>query len=367
MFTSSPRFATLAQQVARMLEEDIRRGVWRETLPGERQLAATLQVSRRTIRAATVILSEKKLIHTVHGAETRVLKPQSGRSDRGAMRAVGLLLPDQLEHLQPFATVFVDSLRMHFYNNEFRLDTHVGHRYFSGRPAAALTRLVTRSPCDGWILAFSNRASQVWFHAQGIPTIVIGTAHDGIALPFVDIDMLATSRHAAGVLLRKGHRHIALIIEESERPGDAKTQQGFFEGLRDFGEASAIGHVFRHGGNVVRLQRLVERILQMPDRPTALFIANPYHYLAVAGILAEKGLRVPRDISLLCRDDDYCLRFLPTAPSRYVYSATMRAKEIFSTLMWATQHQARPAEEVKRVLILPEYFEGGSIAALDRK
>lgn len=365
MFTSSPRFATLAQQVARNLEEDIRRGVLRQTLPGERQLAASLQVSRRTVRAATEILRRSKLIRTAHGAETRILDTPRKRNS-GAMRSVGLLLPDPLEQLQPFATVFVDALRTLFYNNGFRLDTHIGHRFFSRRPSAALKRLAARFPCEGWILAFSNRASQSWFYTQGIPTVVIGTAHEGIALPFVDIDMLATARHAANVLLRKGHRQIALVIEESERPGDLKTQQGFLAGIRQFG-AGATGQVFTHGGNVLSLQRLVERMLKLPERPTALFVANPYHYLAVAGILAEKGLRVPRDLSLLCRDDDYCLRYLPIAPSRYVYSASMRAKEIFSTLMWATQHQARRAEEVKRGLILPEYFEGGSIATLERE
>jgi DNA-binding LacI/PurR family transcriptional regulator len=283
------------------------------------------------------------------------------------MRSIGLLLPEPLEQLQPFATVFVNALRTLFYNNGFRLDTHIGHRYFSGRPSVALKRLVARFPCEGWILAFSNRASQAWFDARRIPAVVIGTAYEGISLPFVDIDMLATARHAAGVLLRKGHRRMALIIEESARPGDIKTQQGFLEGLGRSGGAAASGQIFKHGGTVPGLQRLVERILQMPERPTALFIANPYHYLAVAGILAEKGLHVPRDMSLLCRDDDYCLRYLPTAPSRYVYSATLRAKEIFSTLMWARQHRVRGSEPVKTVLILPEFFAGGSIATLNRE
>lgn len=367
MFTRSPRFLTLAQQVARILEEDIRRGVRRDTLPGERSLAESLQVSRRTIRAATELLRKKKLVVTTHGAETRILETRPRDSDANALRSIGLLLPEPLEKQQPFATVFINSLRTLFYTNGFRLDTHFGHRYFSGRPSAALKRLVARFSCDGWLLAFSNRASQSWFLAQEIPTVVIGTAHEGIALPFVDVDMLATARHAASLMLRRGHRNIALIIPRSEWPGDQKTEQGFFEGIRQAPDSKAAGQVFKHDGTVPSIRGIVERLLQMTNRPTALFVVNPYHYVTVAAILAGKRLHVPDDVSLLCRDDDYCLRYLPIAPSRYVYSATARAKEIFSTLMSTIQHGREPQEPVKSVLIIPEFFEGASIAGICRE
>ena len=80
MFTSSSRYSTLTQQVARDIEEEIRKGVLRESLPGERQLAETRQVSRRTIRAATEILREKKLIRKLHGLPTRILDAPAVRS-----------------------------------------------------------------------------------------------------------------------------------------------------------------------------------------------------------------------------------------------------------------------------------------------
>ena len=92
MFTSSPRFLTLAQQVARVLEEDIRRGALRGILPSERQLVEKLQVSRRTIRAATEMLARKKLIRTAQGVETIILPLSGSRSDRGARHTIGMLL-----------------------------------------------------------------------------------------------------------------------------------------------------------------------------------------------------------------------------------------------------------------------------------
>src|SRR5829696_8588860 len=114
MFTTSSRYATLTQQVARNLEEEIARGIWRASLPGERQLAETMQVSRRTIRAATEILRRKKLIHKEHGVPTRVITAPASPAKPTAMRMVGLLLPKPLEELKPFTNA-IDILRSIFY------------------------------------------------------------------------------------------------------------------------------------------------------------------------------------------------------------------------------------------------------------
>jgi DNA-binding LacI/PurR family transcriptional regulator len=360
MFTSSSRYATLTQQVVRQLEEDIRHGILRESLPAERELAARMEVSRRTIRAAVQILRDRHLIRTAHGAPTRILGAPVAPVRRVELRAIGLLLPKPLEMLKPFTAV-VDILRGLFHQNGRRLDVHFGARYLSPRPAAALRRLVAQSSCDGWILASATHACQSWFQSQGLVAVVAGTAHAGVALPAVDVDMLATSRHAANVLMRRGHRRLALLLERADWAGFRLTEHGFLEGVRQFGD-NAVGLVCRHNGDVADLQRVISRLLRPPAPPTALFIVNPFHYLAVAAILAEQGLKVPRDISLLCRDDDACLRFLPVAPSRYSCSAQAQAKQLFATLM--TDIQSRPKRPSPRpLLLMPEYIAGASVGA----
>lgn len=360
MFTSSSRYSTLTQQVVRRLEEDIRHGILRESLPGERVLAVRMEVSRRTIRAAVRILRSRRLIRTAQGAPTRILGTPAPPPRRVEMRAIGLLLPKPLEMLKPFTGV-VDILRGLFHQNGLRLDVFYGARYLSPRPAAALRQLVAQSPCDGWILASANHACQSWFQAQGLVTVVAGSSHDGVALPSVDVDMLATSRHAATVLLRRGHRRLALLLERADWAGFRLTEQGFIEGVRQFGN-NATGLVCRHDGHVADLQRVLSRLLRSPAPPTALFIVNPFHYLAVAAILADRGLKVPQDISLLCRDDDACLRYLPVVPSRYSSSALAQAKQLFATLTTAMQSRSeRPPS--KSLLLIPEFIAGASIGS----
>lgn len=361
MFTASPKYATLSRQVAHALADRIRGGDFSGGLPGERWLAASLQVSRETVRAALALLREEGLLETIPGQETRVLEMPSPRAEARALRSIGLVLPDPVDQLEPYTTVFFDFLRALLYENSHRLETHVGHRFFSKRPGAALAKLTARFPCDAWILAFSNRACQAWFHARGLPTVIVGTAHEGLALSCVDVDMRATARHAAHFLIAKGHRRLALIINEKNRAGDLLTEQGFLEGTRSPAAAGAAAQVFRHAGTMDSLRRMVDRILGLASRPTALFIANPYHYMAVAGLLSDRGLRVPRDLSLLCRDDDFCLRYLPVDPGRYLCSPEKRARAIFATVMWSMRPGANRGAP-RHVLLLPELVEGASVA-----
>lgn len=130
--------------------------------------------------------------------------------------------------------------------------------------------------------------------------------------------------------------------------------------MRAAAERGASGLVLRHDATMNGLRRLTDRMLALAQRPTALFIANPYHYLGVAGLLAERGVKMPRDISLLCRDDDYCLRYVPVEPGRYLCPPEKRARAIFATVMRVLRAQ-RAGDVPKSTLLEPELFAGASV------
>jgi LacI family transcriptional regulator len=361
MFTSSPHYATLGKQVAATLAERIGRGDFGDSLPGERWLADSLQVSRRTVRAALGLLRREKIIETLPGQETRVLRRPLGASGPRHMRAIGLLLPAPVDQLEPYSTASFDLLRGLLVESGYRLETHAGPKFFSRRPGAALAKLTARFHCDAWILTFSNRACQAWFHSRRLPVVILGTAHEGLDLPYVDVDMHGIARHAANFLLGRGHRRLCLVLPEKNRAGDRRTEAGFLEAARSWVGADVATFVFRHDGTMTTLRRMTDRILKLADPPTALFIANPYHYIAVAGLLAERGLKVPRDISLLCREDDYCLRYLPVEPSRYRHRPERRARAMFAAVMHALAAKSN-RRTTRQVLLLPEFVAGASVA-----
>ena len=77
-------------------------------------------------------------------------------------------------------------------------------------------------------------------------------------------------------------------------------------------------------------------------------------------ILAELGLRVPHDVSLLCRDEDRFLSYLEPEPARYGEHAPLFARKLARITL--TLMRARPAKP-PRVLLIPRLRRGASIGS----
>ena len=356
---SIPRFASLAAQVAESLRQEIERGTWTEWLPGERALTDTLQVSRKTLRKSLAQLRREGRIEAVRGRGHRLV---TGARPAGKARRepgiVTLLTPEPLERMRPYTSLWVSRLKTLLIEKGVRLRTLDGHKYFSKHPARALEKLVAQTSAGGWLLANSTESTQAWFSNQQIPCMLAGSCHPGIDLPHADLDHYALCRHAAGVLLAAGHRRLALLNERSGRAGDAESEAGFIAGVRESPHTDAIAHVIHHEHSPASLTRALDRLLALPNPPTALLASNGASYLTVISALAQHGLRVPQDGSVVSRDDEPFLGFLVPPPARYSASPRLFAKKLLKPLL-----QLLGGETVlpRSTRILPHYTRGASL------
>ena len=92
-------------------------------------------------------------------------------------------------------------------------------------------------------------------------------------------------------------------------------------------------------------------------------MSNSYAYLSAASLLAQRGLRVPRDISLISRDDDPFLASLAPAPARYIVDPRAFAKKMLGLLL---QLLNRGPVRRSPAALLPKFAAGGSTAAPPR-
>lgn len=358
---STRRFVSLGAQVADVLRQEIERGTWGEWLPGERSLTETLQVSRKTLRKALDQLHREGRIEAVQGRGHRVLvrSEKTGKAKRDS-GIVTLLTPEPLERMRPYTSLWVSRLKTLLIEKGVRLRTLDGHKYFSRNPARALEKLVAQTTSDCWLLANSTESAQGWFSTQKIPCMLAGSCHPGIDLPHVDLDHYALCRHAAGVLLAAGHRRLGLLNERSGRAGDAESEAGFITGVRESPHADAVTHVIHHEHSSASLMRALDRLLALPHPPTALLASNGASYLTVISALAQHGLRVPQDVSVISRDDEPFLSFLVPTPARYTANAAAFAKKLLKPLL-----QLLGGETVlpRSTRILPQYTRGASLGA----
>ena len=363
--TNIPRRLSLASQTADFLRDGIAGGLWRAKLPGERALCEKYQISRNTLRAALQQLQREKRVQAVHGSGTRILAQakKRGATVTPPSRDVALLSPEPLERLLPMQTLWVGELRAMLNERGCRLQVFHGHHYFRANPGAALQRLLAGNVHGCWILMQSTAALQQWFSKNAVKCVVAGSVHAGLDLPYRDLDHRAACRHAAGILLGLGHRKLMFMVSNRRLAGDLESEAGFVEGVQKSPSNAVEVVICRHDESVAGIGRSLLRLMKASPTPTAILVANAYHYLTVVSQLAQIGLRVPQDVSVISRDDDLFLSYLSPVPARYLMSGKTLAKSLLEPVL-ATLGDADPLR--RGVRLMPKFIRGESIGALNR-
>lgn len=358
MTGASSLFASLPAQVAGTLREQIRDHTWNEWLPSERALAESLQVSRKTLRKALSQLQREGVVEAVRGLGNRIISDGIDNPGKPVDSVVVLLTPDPVERMRPYTSLWTGHLRSLLIEHGFRLRMVHSPKYFSRRPSISLKKLTTSQPAACWLLANSSEATQRWFSEAELPCVVAGSCHPGIDLPNVDLDHYALCRHAAGILLGAGHRSIAMLNAQSDRAGDLESEAGFMAGVSESPHADASPLVIHHEDSPDSLCRALKRLLRMAQMPTAILVSNGASYLTIISSLAQYKLSIPKDVSVVSRDDEPFLRFLVPRPTYYAANPHTFAKQLLKPILKLLTGDTPMPRSTR---IIPTYVKGGSL------
>lgn len=318
-----PKRVSLVAQTVHSLRAALASGYWRETMPGERELCQTLEVSRPTLRAALAELEREGGLKSV--ARTRRCIVAKETPLHPASRMVAVISPAPLRRLAPNMVLVIDALRDHLNRSGWTMQLHVRPSCFSRHPGQSLKKLTSQTPAAARLLITSVRPMQEWFLRHSLRCLVAGTCSDGIALPSVDADHHATARHAGALLLRKGHRNIVLVRTDESTGGDDESERGFREILAS--NPTATLQVLRHRGRDHLIARL-DQTLRAESAPTAYFVLRSPHALTVMMHLLHRERRIPHDVAVICRDgEDYLANTSPLL-TRYSTDAERFARQI---------------------------------------
>jgi DNA-binding LacI/PurR family transcriptional regulator len=319
-----PQRITLVAQTVHSLCEGMRSGRWKTRLPGERDLCAALQVSRPTIRAALKELQLKGWISVSQRRRREIRMKPAQRPGDPERRIVGAVALAPLRTMPPASLLVIDILREQLARSRWQMELIVDPSCYSKQPAKALERLVRKVPASAWLLMGSSAPMQKWFLKSSIPCLVLGTCPEEFPLPSIDADYRATCRHAGTLLLRKGHRRIALALPVSSTGGDMESERGIGEAVSENAKASLV--VLRHR-NKAHLCALLDKALASSERPTAFLVARAMHALTVTMHLMRRGVRLPKDAVVLSRDDESFLWHASPALARYAVDAEKFARK----------------------------------------
>jgi DNA-binding LacI/PurR family transcriptional regulator len=356
-----PRGPPLAVRTAAAIREALQSGLLSGSLPGERELASRLRVSRPVVRAALSQLASEGLVSVAWGKPSRATAGAPPEEVPETSRLL-VLSPVPAGKMPQFATLWMEELRERMgASRGISMELCAQPSAFGSRPARVLQSLRDRNPDALWLLYLATGEMQRWFHRQALPCVLAGTCVPGVSLPSVDIDHRAACRHAGGMLLKTGCRRLALLLPAGELGGDGESEAGFREATALSRLPVPAPQIARHDGSTSGLRRELDRLLDQPQPVDGLLVARSHHALTALTHLLGRGIRLPEDMALISRDDDVFLEHTVPPVARYASDPVKFAEPLASLATRLARQRVPPPRPVR---LIPELVPGGTLGKL---
>ena len=342
------------------LKRNIADGLWKDSLPSERQLTDYYQVSRGTLRHALKSLQDQKVIKSVPGSGYILLRKVRRPSTRRKDVSIGLLIGRSDKNRTNRDRVWIPELQQRLSKREWNLHIHEGIPEVERSPKSGIAKLFNATNHDCWLLHTCKHAIQSEFQDAKGPSIICGSPFEGINLPSIDMDFRALGRHAAGAIIAKGHNHIGFISGKEPFPGDAKLLEGFREGISG-SSRNVTFKVTRYSSSRHSYTSFFNRITTGRDSTTALFVDCPYQLLNLHNQAAKAGIGIPGDLSIVCRQGTDFLNYISPDTSRYEFNTKEMARKVHQEIESAVRGDSIRNH---RVLVLPEFHEGKTLKSI---
>lgn len=215
--------------------------------------------------------------------------------------------------------------------------------------------LLATQQIDGLIIAPTGVPSDTLCHlaASGVPVVQMDRRSPGLQAPLVGVNNEEGAYRAIQYLIRLGHRRIAFLMGLTTISTQVERLEGWKRALREAGLPveeelivqadprfygtlpSASGFVVRpapHHKTMPSAYEVLQELLNLRERPSAVFVASNQLTLGTLYAFRACGLRCPEDISLISFDDhDWAPLFSP--PLTVVRQPTYRLGQTAARLL----------------------------------
>jgi DNA-binding LacI/PurR family transcriptional regulator len=172
-------------------------------------------------------------------------------------------------------------------------------------PDESYTQFFLRKGIQGVLLRCVHRTSDMikQIAKEGFPSVVVAARFDEPEVNYIHADSYPSSRRAMEHLIGLGHRRIVLAIHNVSDTDHADRRRAYEDAIATADMPVDPTLIMELAAGVLSGEQVLDAILAMPDRPTAVFATNPMTALGIMRRAQERGVVIPADLSVIGVDD----------------------------------------------------------------
>ncbi|MCW1925068.1 substrate-binding domain-containing protein [Luteolibacter arcticus] len=311
------RQRSVIEQIADHLRVGFHSGHWCGQLPGIRELVRELGVSKSTVESALHLLELEGSLQSGGPGRRKQIVLSRDSQRKGKVLRVGILLSSHLDEINLYSQQMMLGVRRRIEN--------AGHIcFFADRCMAELgyklpriSRMVEAAKADAWVAYSATEQVLEWFAKRALPVMAVGGRFSGQPVASSATTIAEAILASVRTLSELGHRRIVTISPDSWRlPSPSKTGQAFLSAMEECGHTPTSYNLPAWEQTPAGLEKLLESLFLLTP-PTALIFVDPASYVAALVFFGLKGIRVPRDVSLICMTAGPLFSLLPLAPAHF--------------------------------------------------
>jgi LacI family transcriptional regulator len=348
--------------LAARLRKEILAGKWdHRPLPSERRLSRSCRVARLTARKGLQQLCAEHIIESQPGRGYVLAAGAAALRPRPMGRAVLFFFVDSTGKM---ALDPVDSAIMNGASGEARRQGL--ELYATCQEPAVFRRIVgERRGRDlrGVLLDWARRDLAEFLLESGVPFVVVEDDLEGLPVAAVIQDNAAGTRAVLEHMAARGHRRIGLVVNTADSVHPLQRLAAYREFMLRSGLGMSPEIIVQDESGTDGGRRAAARLLDLAERPTAVYVASRGMLDGVIAELAGRGLKYPQDLSLAVWGEPGT-----GEPAGQVEDATFLAwnrQELGRMAMLALQERVRAGRPERMLFrIEPRLVDRGSVAPL---
>ena len=346
------RYLSAVEQLAGHLRGEIDRGGFGGELPGVASLAAELGCSPRTVLGALSQLEGEGILQKQGvGRPSRIALPE-GKALQNLRVAILLYKKETLS--DPTVIELLGRLLA------------AGHRAFYASKSLhdlrmdpeRVGRFVRSVEADAWVIVSGPRGVLSWFAEQDFPAFALFGVRAGLPIAGIGPDLVTTERLVVRRLVELGHRRIVSLsnLARADR-SPTRVEQAFLDELALHGRPTSPSYNLpKWESGAVGFRRRLDSLFTTTP-PSALVAELSHYFIAAHQYCLEHGMRVPQDVSLVCREPIPHRELCIPETSHVCWDYR---KLLNRVVRWADK-VAQGKDDRRQTYIKAEFIEGGTI------